>query len=209
MAAHIDIADVRFDEASGLVPAIVQDARDGSVLMLGYMNAEALSRTLETGRVTFWSRSRGRLWEKGETSGHALQLASIATDCDDDALLVCAVPAGPTCHTGQRSCFGDASDRGRWASLGNLLAELEGVVSDRDRERPPGSYTTGLLQSGPARIAQKVGEEAVETAIAAVTEPERLAEESADLLYHLLVLWRASGVATAAVAEELKARRSP
>ncbi len=206
MASDFEVAEVRFEQASGLVPAIVQDADDGTVLMLGYMNAESLDRTLETRRVTFFSRSRGRLWEKGESSGHTLRLVSLAVDCDGDALLVGAVPAGPTCHTGRRSCF-DPEGPSRAPDLGSALAELGAVIEDRARDRPEGSYTTKLLGSGVGRVAQKVAEEAVETALAAVSEPERLAEESADLLYHLWVLWAAAGLGSGDVAKELRDRR--
>lgn len=213
MSPDFDPAAVRFDGASGLVPAVVQDVRDGRVLMLGYMNEVSLARTLETGRVTFWSRSRGRLWEKGETSGHGLVLEAIAADCDGDALLVTARPLGPTCHTGRRSCFahgdGMEPEEPGAARLGRVLEALDRVIGNRDRERPEGSYTTELLESGPRRAAQKVGEEAVETALAAVSDPGRLAGESADLLYHLLVLWRAAGVGAADVAAELEDRRGP
>ena len=206
MTNDFDIAKVQFDEASGLVPAIVQDAGDGTVLMLGYMNAESLDRTLETRRVTFFSRSRGQLWEKGESSGHTLRLMSLALDCDGDALLVKAAPAGPTCHTGRRSCF-DSEGQSPGPDLATALIDLGVVIANRAMDRPEGSYTTKLLASGVGRVAQKVAEEAVETALAAVSEPERLAEESADLLYHLWVLWAAAGLDSGVVAKELRDRR--
>lgn len=215
----------RFDPDTGLVPAVVQDVRTGEARMLGYMNREALERTRETGRVTFWSRSRGELWEKGETSGHRLEAREIRLDCDGDALLVRALPRGPTCHTGLRSCFdarvlweeegkkkegargGGALDGDSAASLAAILAELSRVIIDRDRKRPEGSYTAQLLEGGPVAAARKVAEEGMEVALAAAAQPGRLAAESADLLYHLLVLWRASGVDAEAVARELRRRR--
>ncbi len=208
MATDFDAATIRFDPDSGLVPAIVQDAQDGSVLMLGWMNRESLERTLDSGKVTFYSRSRSRLWEKGETSGNSMHLVSIATDCDSDAILVRAQPKGPACHEGTRSCFdapGGEAARGS-PTLGSVLAGLAGVIERRDRDRPEGSYTVALLQAGVMRAAQKVAEEGAETALSAVAEPERLAEESADLLYHLLVLWRASGLDPDRVAAELLSR---
>jgi phosphoribosyl-ATP pyrophosphohydrolase/phosphoribosyl-AMP cyclohydrolase len=210
MPIEFDVTSVRFDEGTGLVPAVVQDASDGAVLMVGYMNVESLARTLETGRVTFWSRSRERLWEKGETSGNTLLLQALASDCDGDALLVTATAAGPTCHTGDRSCFrvGGAAKSGS-QDLGLVLTELSAVISDRDKLRPDGSYTTTLFESGVGRVAQKVAEEAVETALAAVSEPERVPDESADLLYHLLVLWRAAGIEPREVAARLAERRGP
>jgi phosphoribosyl-ATP pyrophosphohydrolase/phosphoribosyl-AMP cyclohydrolase len=208
VSERFDPASVRFHESTGLAPAIVQDAGSGDVLMLGYMNAESLSRTLKTRRVTFWSRSRQCLWEKGGTSGNHLRLESIAADCDGDALLIRAWPAGPTCHAGSRSCF-DLPDPGELASLSRTLIDLGAVIGERDRERPGGSYTTRLLESGVLRCAQKVAEEGVEVALAAAADPGRVASESADLLYHLLVLWRAAGVPPDRIAQELEERRSP
>jgi len=204
-----DPADVCFDTNTDLVPAIVQDPADGSVLMLGYMNAEALRRTLESGWVTFFSRSRQRLWRKGETSGNTLRLTSVEVDCDGDALLVRAAPEGPTCHTGRRSCFGEPKATSATASsnLGEILSHLTEVIEQRDRERPSGSYTTSLLNAGALRSAQKVAEEGIEVALAAAADPGRVASESADLLYHLLVLWRVLGLTTAEVADELSTRR--
>lgn len=205
---------VAFDPATGLAPAVVQSERDGRVLMLGYMNAEALRRTIEEGRVTFWSRSREELWRKGDTSGHWLETVSVRTDCDGDALLVRALPHGPTCHTGSGSCFdaGDAAgvrtDEPVGADLGGALRAVADVVAARDRERPEGSYTASLLARGPGGPARKVAEEAVEVLVAALEEPERLDEESADLLYHLVVLWRAVGLEPDAVADVLARRRA-
>lgn len=206
MAIEFDTTSVRFDPATGLVPAVVQDVGDGKVLMLAYMNAESLARTLETGRVTFWSRSRGRLWEKGETSGNTLQLMSIAADCDGDALLVAAAAVGPTCHTGERSCFATSSSTNDEHRLGRVLADLQIVIAERDRDRPEDSYTARLLEAGVVRTAQKVAEEGVETALAAAVEPDRLVSESADLLYHLLVLWRAANVEPVEISMELERR---
>jgi phosphoribosyl-ATP pyrophosphohydrolase/phosphoribosyl-AMP cyclohydrolase len=176
-----------FDKGGGLLPAIVQDARNLRVLMLGYMDRAALDATLACGQVTFFSRSRQRLWRKGEGSGHVLELVSIDRDCDADTLLVQAIPRGPTCHLGRTSCFPDAP--------ASELAELDARIGQRRIERPAGSYTTQLFDAGVRRIAQKVGEEGVETALAAVVEDEAaLLGEAADLAYHLLVLLRSRGV---------------
>lgn len=212
--ASLDPDTVGFPADGGLVPAIVQSVVDGSVLMLGWMNREALDATLENGRVTFYSRSREELWEKGATSGNWLELRSIRTDCDRDALLVEARPHGPTCHTGRKSCFGDPEGESAEpvgvGELGGVLDALARRIDERAIERPAGSYTVSLLDAGLERVAQKVGEEAVETVLAALGdgEPEagRLKEESADLLYHLLVLWRAAGLDAADVAAELRRR---
>lgn len=202
---------------SGLLPAVVQDVRTGRVRMLAYMNRDALDRTRETGRVTFWSRSREELWEKGRSSGNWLEARSIELDCDGDALLVRAVPHGPTCHTGRASCFDTrllwqadtSSDRAgtRDESLARVLDELLAVVEDRDRQRPAGSYTVDLLEGGPEAAGRKVAEEALEVALAAASESERADEESADLLYHLLVLWRTLDLDATDVARVLRERR--
>ncbi|MBV6416487.1 MAG: Histidine biosynthesis bifunctional protein HisIE [Steroidobacteraceae bacterium] len=200
-----DLVTIAFDARDGLVPAIVQDEGSGAVLMLGYMNAAALGATLERGRVVFYSRSRKRLWEKGETSGHTLDLVEIAADCDADTLLVTARPRGPVCHKGCRTCFGDtpATSAGALAPL----AALEALIARRQAERPEGSYTTRLLDAGPLRIAQKVGEEGVEVALAGSAESaDKLVSEAADLLYHLLVLLRSRDVSLAAVVGALAAR---
>jgi phosphoribosyl-AMP cyclohydrolase / phosphoribosyl-ATP pyrophosphohydrolase len=182
-----------------LLPAIVQDAATLRVLMLGYMDRDALRATLDGGRVTFFSRSRGRLWTKGETSGNALQLVSVQADCDDDTLLVLARPQGPTCHLGTTSCFADAP--------GDTLADLDALIAGRERERPQGSYTTSLFEAGTARIAQKVGEEGVETALAAVAADDAsLLGEAADLLYHLTVLLHARGLSLRDATEVLHQR---
>ena len=174
-------------KGNGLLPVVVQDADSLRVLMLGYMNAEALAATRASGYVTFFSRSKQRLWTKGESSGHFLDLVDIRSDCDDDTLLVLARPHGPTCHLGRVSCFPDAP--------GAFLAELDALIAQRKRERPQGSYTTTLFEAGVRRVAQKVGEEGVETALAAVAQDDAaLLGESADLLYHLTVLLRSRGL---------------
>lgn len=185
----------------GLLPAIVQDAGDQRVLMLGWMSCAALQATLESGWVTFYSRSRARLWTKGETSGHRLELVSVEVDCDGDSLLVQARPRGPTCHLGRASCFAEAP--------ATTLADVAAVIAARDRERPEGSYTTRLFAQGVRRIAQKVGEEGVETALAAVAEDdEALLGEAADLVFHLLVLLRARGLGLAQLEAVLRERRA-
>jgi phosphoribosyl-ATP pyrophosphohydrolase len=188
--------------ADALVPAIIQDQNTLQVLMLGYMNAEALAKTQETGLVTFYSRSRGELWTKGETSGNYLHLVSIAADCDSDTLLVKAVPDGPACHTGSKTCWGDAVP----TSLG-FIRELEAVIKGRYEQMPEKSYTTSLFQAGTPRMAQKVGEEAVETVIEAVKgDDERLIYEASDLVYHLLVLLRSKGFGIEELEKELEKR---
>lgn len=184
---------------NGLLPAIVQDADTGQVLMLGYMNADALAETLRSRKVTFFSRSRNRLWTKGESSGHALSLESIEADCDNDSLLVQARPQGPTCHLQRDSCF-PAAPR-------YFLAELERRIAVRRTADPQASYSRRLMDKGLPKVAQKVGEEAVETVIAALAEDKNaLCNESADLLYHLLVLLQCRDVALAEVIDVLKQR---
>jgi len=192
-----------WDKGDGLLPAIVQDARDGRVLMLGYMNAAALEKSLDSGKVTFFSRSKQRLWTKGETSGNVLELTGINSDCDHDTLLVQAIPHGPTCHTGTETCFGDTE----LPPIG-LLAQLEQVISDRANSPGSSSYTASLLEKGVERCAQKVGEEGVEVALAAVSgNREQLNNEAADLLYHLLVCLRAAGSNLDQVLAVLSTRR--
>jgi phosphoribosyl-ATP pyrophosphohydrolase/phosphoribosyl-AMP cyclohydrolase len=193
-----------WEKMDGLLPAVVQDAASGQVLMLGYMNRVALAATLSSRKVTFYSRSKQRLWQKGETSGNVLRLVSIAPDCDDDALLVRAEPAGPTCHTGATSCFGgEDRDGPAW------LAELARIVAARAASGDEASYTARLLAEGPARIAQKVGEEGVEVALATVTrDAAGTAEETADLLYHLTVLMQAKGFGWEDVVAILRRRHS-
>ena len=186
-------------KGDGLLPVVVQDAANLRVLMLGYMNAEALATTRASGFVTFYSRSKQRLWKKGETSGHVLAFVSVEADCDNDTLLVLANPQGPTCHLQRASCFSN--------SPGDFLADLDTLVSQRERERPAGSYTTGLFEGGVRRIAQKVGEEGVETALAAVVQDdEALVGEAADLLFHLTVLLRARGLSLADAVRVLEQR---
>lgn len=201
----VDLQRIDWDKGRSLVPAIVQDARNGRVLMLGYMNLQALERTLETRRVTFYSRSRARLWEKGETSGHGLELRAIRLDCDGDTLLVSAVPAGPVCHTGTASCFGD--DAPAAAGDFSFVTQLEQLIARRMAENAEGSYTARLYRSGVRRVAQKVGEEGLEVAIAGcVEDDDALLGESADLLYHLLVLLRARSLDFGQVVELLRSR---
>lgn len=207
IAEEGSLAALRFDPDTGLLPAIVQSDFDGTVLMIGWMNREALHLTLRNGRVTFWSRSRGKLWEKGATSGNWMELVSATADCDRDALLVKVRPHGPVCHTGSVACFADVEeDDGVRPGLASALTRLEARVRERDENRTEESYTAALLDAGTARIAQKVGEEAIETALAAVGDPSRLAAESADLLYHLVVLWRAARITPGDVAGELVRR---
>ena len=206
-------AKIQWNEA-GLVPAVVQDAVSGRVLMLAWMNDEALSRTIESGRVHFWSRSRRTLWKKGETSGNELHLRSLTADCDGDVLLVQADPTGPTCHTGRTSCFfepvtegGGAAEPAPSAELGIALSALTRIVRERAASRPEGSYTAALLKADIPRIARKVGEEAVEVSIAAVTgSPGEVVNESVDLVYHLLVLLEALGIDGREVAAEITRR---
>ena len=200
MSTGFDIESLAWDKQGGLLPVIVQDATSLRVLMLGYMNRDALAATLACGKVTFFSRSKQRLWMKGETSGNVLELVGVATDCDADTLLVQAHPHGPTCHLQRSSCFTEAP--------GDALAELDALIATRERERPDGSYTTKLFAEGVRRIAQKVGEEGVETALAAVAQDdEALLGEAADLLYHLAVLLRARGLSLADARQVLAARR--
>jgi phosphoribosyl-ATP pyrophosphohydrolase/phosphoribosyl-AMP cyclohydrolase len=204
-----DIDELAWKKMDGLLPAIVQDAFDGRVLMQAYMNREALQISLESGRVTFWSRSRQTLWTKGETSGNTLELIAVHADCDADCILVLAKPHGPSCHRGTDTCFDDALFDGgrRVAPELSFLAGLERLICEREVRRPQDSYTTKLFDAGVKRIAQKVGEEGVETALAATAgDKEELANESADLLYHLLVLLRARDLSLADVVETLKSR---
>ncbi len=199
-----DLTTLDWDKTQGLLPAIVQHWLSGEVLMLGYMDRDALARTLDTGRVTFFSRSKQRLWTKGESSGHVLHLKSLRRDCDADTLLVKVDPVGPTCHTGSSSCFG--SDQR--PPLG-FLAQLDELVRDRHEQRPEGSYTTRLFAGGIRRMAQKVGEEGVETALAAVAQEDaELLGEAADLVFHLTVALRARGLSLTDVEAVLERRNS-
>jgi phosphoribosyl-ATP pyrophosphohydrolase/phosphoribosyl-AMP cyclohydrolase len=201
------IDELAWEKCDGLIPAIVQDAFDGRVLMQAYMNREAFAKTMESKRVTFWSRSRRQLWTKGETSGNTLELVEIDRDCDGDCLLVRARPAGPSCHLGTDTCFD-----GKAKVIPDLafLAGLERLLAERDTQRPEGSYTTRLFEAGVKRIAQKVGEEGVETALAAVAgDDDELLNESADLIYHLLVLLRSRQLEFSSVIQVLKDRHPP
>ncbi len=198
----MDSKQLDWDKMDGLLPAVVQDANTAEVLMLGYMNDDALAKTRSSGHVTFFSRSKQRLWTKGETSGNVLECVDIKSDCDGDALLVIAKPAGPTCHLQTQTCFGDDPV----LSL-SFLARLQALVERRKREKPAGSYTTALFAMGTRRIAQKVGEEGVETALAAATKDnDNLIDESADLLFHLLVLLSDRGLSLGAVLDRLAQR---
>jgi phosphoribosyl-ATP pyrophosphohydrolase/phosphoribosyl-AMP cyclohydrolase len=193
------IESLAWSKQGNLLPAIVQDATTFRVLMLGYMDRAALETTLASGRVTFFSRSRQQSWTKGEASGHWLDVVAIETDCDGDTLLIQAHPAGPTCHLGRASCFAEAP--------ASFIAQLDGIIAQRDRDRPAGSYSSRLFEAGVRAIAQKVGEEGVETALAAVVQDdEALLGEAADLLYHLTVLLRARGLSTAAAIDVLSMR---
>ncbi len=197
-----DALDVDWNKGAGLVPAVIQNADTGAVLMLGYMNAAALDQTRESGLVTFWSRSKNRLWTKGETSGNVMRLVSASLDCDRDTLLIQARPEGPVCHLGTPTCWGDET----LGALG-FLARLERIIADRQGADPETSYTARLLSQGVAKIAQKVGEEGVETALAAVGEDDdALTGEAADLIFHLMVLLRARGLGLGDVAKVLQAR---
>jgi phosphoribosyl-ATP pyrophosphohydrolase/phosphoribosyl-AMP cyclohydrolase len=201
----VAIEKVDFAKGGGLVPAIVQDADTGAVLMMAYMTREALEQTLARNRAVFYSRSKQRLWEKGETSGQTLDVVDITLDCDADTLLVTARPRGPACHKGTLTCFGD-EPRSLATSIA-FLARLEGVVAQRATEKPEDSYTARLLGKGINRVAQKVGEEGVETALAGANESDqKLVEESADLLFHLLVLLRARNLPLGKVIAELEKR---
>lgn len=192
---------------SGLLPAVVQDYQTGRVLMLGYMNQDALAKTIDTQQVTFFSRSKQRLWTKGESSGHVLQLVDIHVDCDNDTLLVTANPIGPTCHTGTITCFGDEPVTA--AERVTFLSKLEAVIAQRIVDKPEGSYTARIWERGITRMAQKVGEEGVEVALAAVTQVDaQLVSESADLVYHLALLLKARNLSLTDVVRELEQRHA-
>ena len=196
---------IDFDKMNGLVPAIIQDAETKNVLMLGYMNREAYDKTVETGKVTFFSRTKNRLWTKGETSGNFLNVVSIKNDCDNDSLLIQVRPDGPVCHTGTDTCWGETNE----VSPLMFLSELQDFIEKRHEEMPEGSYTTSLFQSGVNKMAQKVGEEAVEAVIEACNgTDDRLIYESADLIYHLIVLLTSKGYRIEDLARELKERHS-
>ena len=198
--------NINFEKGGGLVPAIIQDAKSRQVLMLGYMNQEALDKTLATGLVTFYSRSRQTLWTKGETSGNHLKLVDIKTDCDNDTLLVRAIPTGPVCHTGTDTCWGEYNDHNPLL----FLTELQDFIEKRHEEMPEGSYTTSLFRDGLNRMAQKVGEEALELVIEATNgSNERLVYEGSDMLYHLIVLLTSKGLRIEDLAKELQQRHDP
>ncbi len=204
--------ELKFDD-QGLIPAIVQDAGSGQVLMLAYMNSEALAKTLESGQTWFWSRSRKTLWHKGATSGNVQTVKEIRYDCDADALLLRVHPAGPACHTGQDSCFYRSLTDTEPAEAGEVhfsLQQLFQVIQDRRQNPVAGSYTASLLDAGLPKIAQKVGEEAAEVLVAALAqEDQRLVEEVADLAYHVLVLLAARDLAPSAITAELARRHRP
>lgn len=197
---------IDFEKMGGLVPAIVQDANTKTVLMLGYMNEEAYNKTLEIKKVTFWSRSRNELWTKGETSGNWLNLVDIKVDCDNDALLVKAIPEGPTCHKGTDTCWGEVNEKNPLL----FLTELQDFINRRHEEMPEGSYTTSLFKDGQNRMAQKVGEEALELVIEACNGTnERMIYEGSDMLYHLIVLLTSKGLRIEDLAKELIERHDP
>ena len=195
--------EIDFDKMDGLVPAVIQDAETKNVLMLGFMNREAYDKTLETGKVTFFSRSKSRLWTKGETSGNFLHVVSIKNDCDHDTLLIRVHPEGPVCHTGTDTCWGEKNE----ANPLTFLSELQDFIETRHKEMPEGSYTTSLFKDGINRMAQKVGEEGVETALAATVHDRfELTNEASDLMYHLLVLLQDQDLDLTTVIENLRKR---
>jgi phosphoribosyl-AMP cyclohydrolase / phosphoribosyl-ATP pyrophosphohydrolase len=197
-----------WNKGAELLPAIVQDCHSGAVLMLGYMNREALAATQTSGRVTFWSRSKQRLWTKGETSGNYLECREIAADCDGDSLLILAEPRGPACHLGTPTCWGEKPPQPAAASLA-FLDSLEHIIRQRISERPSGSYTVTLFDQGIRRIAQKVGEEGLELALASVGQSDAdVVGEAADLLYHVLLLLQAKQLSLAQIVAELAARHA-
>lgn len=197
---------IDFEKMGGLVPAIIQDAKTKNVLMLGFMNQEAYEKTLATGKVTFWSRSRNQLWTKGETSGNFLNLVSIQNDCDNDTLLVKVNPIGPTCHTGTDTCWGEENKQNPLL----FLTELQDFIEKRHEEMPEGSYTTRLFKEGINKMAQKMGEEALEAVIEATNGTnEKLIYEVSDMFYHLLVLLTSKGLRIEDIATELQKRHDP
>ena len=197
---------IDFEKMGGLVPAIIQDAKTKNVLMLGFMNQEAYEKTLETGKVTFWSRSRNQLWTKGGTSGNFLELVSIQNDCDNDTLLVKANPMGPTCHKGTDTCWGEENTENPLL----FLTELQDFIEKRHEEMPEGSYTTRLFKEGINKMAQKMGEEALEAVIEATNgSNEKLIYEVSDMFYHLIVLLTSKGLRIEDIAKELQKRHDP
>lgn len=200
------LMEIDFEKQGGLVPAIIQDSITNNVLMLGYMNQEAYEQTIKTGKVTFWSRSRQCLWTKGETSGNFLNLVSIKSDCDNDTLLVRVNPVGPACHLGTDTCWGEKNE----AHPLLFLTELQDFINKRHEEMPEGSYTTSLFKDGLNRMAQKVGEEALEAVIEATNGTnERLIYEASDMFYHLIVLLTSKGLRIENIAQELQVRHDP
>ena len=198
--------EIDFNKMNGLVPAIIQDATTGKVLMLGYMNEEAYAKTAATNKVTFWSRTRNCLWTKGETSGNFLNVISMQIDCDNDTLLVKANPVGPVCHTGSDTCWGEKNERNPLL----FLTELQDFIEKRHQEMPEGSYTTSLFKDGLNRMAQKFGEEALEAVIEATNgTSERLIYEASDMIYHLIVLLTSKGMRIEELAKELQERHDP
>ena len=200
------LMEIDFEKQGGLVPAIIQDSITNNVLMLGYMNQEAYEQTIKTGKVTFWSRSRQCLWTKGETSGNFLNLVSIKSDCDNDTLLVRVNPVGPACHLGTDTCWGEKNE----ANPLLFLTELQDFINKPHEEMPEGSYTTSLFKDGLNRMAQKVGEEALEAVIEATNGTnERLIYEASDMFYHLIVLLTSKGLRIENIAQELQVRHDP
>lgn len=194
--------DLNFEKMNGLIPAIIQDSQTRKVLMLGFMNKEAYEKTIETGKVTFFSRSRQSLWTKGETSGNFLNVVSVKADCDNDTLLIQAKPEGPVCHTGTDTCWGEKNEADIF-----FLSYLQDFIEKRHKEMPKDSYTTSLFQAGINRMAQKVGEEAVETVIEATNgTDDRLIYEASDMIYHLIVLLTSKGMRIEDLARELQKR---
>lgn len=205
--------EIDFNKMDGLVPAIIQDAQTDKVLMLGFMNEEAYKKTVETGKVTFWSRTRNTLWTKGETSGNFLNVVEILNDCDQDTLLIKANPVGPVCHTGADTCWNEKNPHKPANSKDNallFLSELQDFIEKRHEEMPEGSYTTSLFKDGLNRMAQKVGEEALELVIEACNGTnERMIYEGSDMLYHLIVLLTSKGLRIEDMAAELRKRHTP
>lgn len=205
--------NIDFKKMDGLVPAIIQDAQTNKVLMLGFMNEEAYNKTVETGKVTFWSRTRNTLWTKGETSGNFLNVVEILNDCDEDTLLIKANPVGPVCHTGADTCWGEKNPHTEATNKENallFLSELQDFIEKRHEEMPEGSYTTSLFKDGLNRMAQKVGEEALELVIEACNGTnERMIYEGSDMLYHLIVLMTSKGLRIEELAAELRERHNP
>ena len=205
--------EIDFNKMDGLVPAIIQDAQTDKVLMLGFMNEEAYQKTVETGKVTFWSRTRNTLWTKGETSGNFLNVVEILNDCDQDTLLIKANPVGPVCHTGADTCWNEKNPHKAAKNKENallFLSELQDFIEKRHEEMPEGSYTTSLFKDGLNRMAQKVGEEALELVIEACNGTnDRMIYEGSDMLYHLIVLLTSKGLRIEDMAAELRERHNP